>query len=86
MEKASQSNKKAMPISTIKLTEKTKKRLINLKVHKRESYEEVLIKVLEILNLLRINPEKARYHLLTLERERKNSLLINAKNIGETTI
>jgi len=46
-------------ITTIKLRRETKKRLDNLKEHERESYEEVLRKILYILNLFRKEPEKA---------------------------
>jgi hypothetical protein len=46
-------------VTTIKLRRETKKRLDRLKEHPRESYEEVLRKILFILNLSRKNPEKA---------------------------
>ena len=45
--------------TTIKLRRETKKRLDRLKEYERESYEEVLRKILFILNLSRKNPEKA---------------------------
>ena len=45
--------------TTIKLRQETKKRLDRLKEYERESYEEVLRKILFILNLSRKNPEKA---------------------------
>ena len=47
-------------ITTIKLSTKTKSRLNNLKIHKRETYEEILQKMLGILNTCLLNPEKAR--------------------------
>jgi hypothetical protein len=46
-------------VTTIKLRRETKKRLDRLKQHPRESYEEVLQKVLFILNLSRKSPERA---------------------------
>ena len=54
-------------ITTIKLRRETKKRLDNLKEHKRESYEEVLRKILYILNLFRKEPEKAGQMLRRLD-------------------
>jgi len=47
-------------VTTIKIQEETKKRLDKLKEHKKESYEEVLRKMLYILNTCRKNPEKAK--------------------------
>lgn len=57
-------------ITTIKLNTKTKERIDKLKAHKRESYDEILQRMLEILNLSRVNPEKARSKLLDLERKK----------------
>jgi hypothetical protein len=37
--------------TTIKITRKTKQRLDNLREYKKESYEEVLEKILHILNI-----------------------------------
>ena len=59
-----------MEITTIKLQKKTKSRLDKLKVYKRESYEEVLQYILDILNICRINPEKARIKLLRIGRKK----------------
>ncbi|KKU82973.1 MAG: hypothetical protein UY10_C0018G0012, partial [Microgenomates group bacterium GW2011_GWA2_47_8] len=53
-----------MQKTTIKLDKKTKKRLDRLKSYRRESYDDVLQKVLGILNICRINPEKARMRLI----------------------
>jgi hypothetical protein len=47
-------------ITTIKIHKGTKERLDRLKEHPRESYEEVLRKILFILNLSKKNPEKAQ--------------------------
>lgn len=57
--------------TTIKITKETKKRLDNLKEYKRESYEEIIQKVLNILNICRINPEKARNILLKIDKDKK---------------
>ena len=55
-------------ITTIKLEKETKKRLQKLKIHKRESYDEVIRKMLSILNNLKVNPGQARSRLLENER------------------
>jgi len=57
-------------ITTIKLLKSTKERLDKLKVYKRESYEEVIEKVLEIFNLLRTSPETARAKLVSIDRQK----------------
>lgn len=62
-------------ITTIKLTKKTKSRLDNLKVFRKETYEEVIIKILEFLNLFRKEPEEARRRLAQIEQQRKEKAL-----------
>lgn len=47
-------------ITTIKIHKGTKTRLDRLKEHERETYEQVLRKILFILNLSKKNPEKAQ--------------------------
>jgi len=50
----------AEKITTIKLLEETKNRVEKLREHKRESYDDVLRKILYILNTARESPEKAK--------------------------
>lgn len=57
-----------MEITTIKLEKETKKRLDKLKIHKRESYDDVLQKILSILNVCRVNPLQARMKLKEIDR------------------
>jgi len=61
-------------ITTIKVWEKTKLRLNRLKEFDLESYEQVLRKMLYILNMCRKNPEKAKRFLekidASIRRER----------------
>jgi len=57
-----------MEITTIKLEKSTKRRLDKLKVHKRESYDDVLQKILSILNVCRANPIQARMKLKEIDR------------------
>lgn len=58
-------------ITTIKLTKYTKERLEHLRVHKRETYEEIIEKMLEILNTCKANPMKARHLLASLDKQIK---------------
>ena len=58
-----------MDVTTIKIYKKTKERLEKLRSYKRESYDEILQKMLEILNLCRLDPEKARSKLIALNRQ-----------------
>jgi hypothetical protein len=57
-----------MEITTIKLSKDTKKRLNKLKTHSRESYEEILKKILNILNICKNNPIKAKEKLSDIEK------------------
>ena len=50
----------AEKITTIKLLEKTKLRIEKLREHKRESYDDILRKILYVLNTARESPEKAK--------------------------
>lgn len=56
-----------MEITTIKLQKKTKSRLDKFRIYKRETYEEILQKILELLNTCRIHPEKAKAKLIEIE-------------------
>lgn len=58
-------------ITTIKLLKETKERLDHLRSHKRETYEDILQRMLEILNVCRVNPDLARSRLLSVERRIK---------------
>ncbi len=58
-------------ITTIKLQKDTKDRIDHLKVYKRESYDEVIQKMLNVLNLCKVNPIEARKRLLLIDREKK---------------
>ncbi len=42
--------------TTIKISRETKQRLDKLKEHEKESYNEIIRKILHILNLIRKNP------------------------------
>ncbi len=52
-----------MGITTIKLQKETKDRIEKLRENKRESYDDILRKVLYVLNMTRDNPNKAKSFL-----------------------
>lgn len=52
-----------MDITTIKLMRKTKERLSNLKEYERETYDQVIRKVLHILNQIRKDPISANKYM-----------------------
>lgn len=47
-------------VTTVKLLEETKIRIEKLREHKRESYDDLLRKILYVLNVARDDPEKAK--------------------------
>jgi len=67
-------------ITTLKLNAETKERIDHLRVYKRESYDEILQKILEVLNLARVNPDRARSRLIVIDKERKRNFRLNNKN------
>ena len=46
--------------TTIKISKETKQRIDKLKEYSRETYDEVVRKLLFILNIVKKNPEKAQ--------------------------
>ena len=69
-------------ITTIKLERETKSRLDKLKIHKRETYNEIIQKILSILNICKVNPFQARSKLDEIDRMRRN---IKLNNITKTS-
>mgnify|MGYP001570389192 FL=1 len=55
-------------ITTIKLDKETKSRLDKLKVHPKESYDEILQKVLYILNLCKAGSNEAKARLIAIDK------------------
>ncbi len=66
-------------ITTIKLLEETKVRLEKLREHKRESYDDILRKMLYVLNTTREDPEKARKILEKIDELRNRMFEEKAK-------
>ncbi len=58
-------------ITTIKIQKGTKERIDKLRSHKRETYDELLQRVLSILNLARVSPERAQRRLVAIDRQKK---------------
>lgn len=58
-------------ITTVKLKSKTKLRLDHLRVYRRETYDEILEKILDVLNLCRLNPESARAKLIAIDKAKR---------------
>jgi DNA-directed RNA polymerase subunit F len=61
-------------ITTIKLLGETKLRIEKLREHKRESYDDILRKILYVLNIARDDPEKARKILEKISNLRERML------------
>jgi len=61
-------------ITTIKLLEETKLRIEKLREHKRESYDDILRKILYVLNTARDSPEKAKRVLERISALRQRML------------
>ncbi len=59
-----------MTITTIKLKKETKERLEKLRESKRESYDDIIKKILYTLNITRENPTKAKMFLERIDEIR----------------
>lgn len=58
-------------ITTIKLSKKTKSRLDNLKEYRRETYEEIINKILDVMNLFKTDQEEVKRRLSLMDQKRK---------------
>jgi hypothetical protein len=58
-------------ITTLKLLTETKNRLEKLREHKRESYDDLLRKILFVLNTARDDPDRAKRILERIDELRK---------------
>jgi predicted DNA-binding protein len=57
--------------TTLKLEKETKERMEKLREHKRETYDDIIRKILFILNMVREDPNKARAILQFIDEKRK---------------
>ena len=55
-------------ITTIKIEKSTKSRLDKLKEHEKESYNQVIRKILHIINIFRKNPQLGNKILYNIDR------------------
>lgn len=67
-------------VTTIKIQEETKARLDKLKEHKRETYDDLLRKMLGILNVAKVNPDRSKSILESIDRHKK---VMNMKKQGK---
>lgn len=58
-------------ITTIKLSKKTKSRLDNLKEYKRETYEDIINKILDVMNLFKSDQEEVKRRLALMDQKRR---------------
>ena len=66
-------------ITTIKIQKQTKARLEHLKEHERETYEQVIRKILYILNRTRKDPVSANRLLSRIDNSIKRKFIHNKK-------
>jgi hypothetical protein len=62
--------------TTLKLNRKTKERLDILRQYKRETYDEILQKLLNILNICKINPIAAQSKLRSIDKLHKKTNIL----------
>lgn len=72
-----------MEITTVKLQKETKERLEKLRESSRESYDDILRKILYVLNLTREDPMKAKRFLERVDELRKRMLEVKEKEEEE---
>jgi len=65
---------KKKSITTIKLEQQTKQRLEKLKETNRETYDDILRKMLYILSIVKIDPDKAQDILENIDEARKRNI------------
>ena len=60
-----------MAITTIKIKKETKSRMDKLREHPRETYDDLIKKMLWILNTSKINPETAQENMQRIDKIRQ---------------
>lgn len=63
--------KKQDKTTTLKLEKETKERLERLREHKRETYDDIIRKILFVLNMVRDDPNKAKAILEFIDEKRR---------------
>lgn len=59
-------------VTTLKLHKETKQRLEKLREHKRETYEDIIKKILQVLNFVRSDSDRAKSILERIDYHRKS--------------
>jgi len=59
--------------TTIKLSKRTKERLDKLKEYPHETYEEILIKMFEVINAVKTNSQQAISRLNAIDKKRNQN-------------
>jgi len=68
--------KEIKQITTVKIQKQTKERLNKLRVHQKDSYDEIIQRILGILNVCRRDPDVAQESLIKLESLAKKNKVI----------
>jgi hypothetical protein len=74
IKKQEETLEKDSKITTIKLLEETKLRVEKLREHKKESYDDILKKILFVLNVAREDPERAKRILEKISEVRERMI------------
>jgi hypothetical protein len=74
IKKQEEALEKDSKITTIKLLEETKLRVEKLREHKKESYDDILKKILFVLNVAREDPERAKRILEKISEVRERMI------------
>lgn len=72
-------------VTTLKISKETRERLGKLKEYERETFDEVLNKILYILNVCKKDPEKAKRVLENIDRRIKKRELMKKRLRGIKT-
>jgi len=66
-------------VTTIKIKKETKERLLKIKEHEKESFDEILNKILYVLNVCKKDSEKAKKILIGIDKRIKRREILKKK-------
>ncbi|MEM0465329.1 MAG: hypothetical protein QXW97_01355 [Candidatus Pacearchaeota archaeon] len=69
-------------VTTIKISSETRERLTKLKEYERETFDEILNKILYVLNICKKDPEKAKKFLENIDRRIKKREIMRKRIKG----
>ena len=64
-------------ITTLKVSNITKNRIDQFRIYPRESYDEIILRILSVLSTCRTEPERARSRIIILDKERNRNFSIS---------